>query len=96
MKKNECFKVHKISPRGSAQDVKVMQILELSRLWEEKNIKFTNPVSKSREPSSMEESDFYSALNLLVEEDKKRDAVDALIELKENNGKYIACSIFSM
>ena len=59
----------------------------IKRLSEEKDIMFTNPVLKSREPSSMEESDFYLALNLQVEEDKKRDAVDALIELKENNRK---------
>ena len=59
----------------------------IKRLWEEKNIKFTNPVLRSREPSSMEESDFYLALNLQVEEDKKKDAVDAPIELKDNNRK---------
>ena len=59
----------------------------MKRLWEEKNIKFINPVLRSREPSNMEESDFYLALNLQVEVDKKRDTVDALIELKENNRK---------
>ena len=53
----------------------------IKKLWEEKNIKFTNPAL----PSSTEETDFYLALDLQVEEDKKRDAVDALIELKENN-----------
>ena len=55
----------------------------IKRSWEEKNIKFTYPTL----PSSMEESDFYLAFNLQVEEDKKRDAVDALTELKENNRK---------
>ena len=30
----------------------------IKRLWEEKNIKFTNPVKKSRDPYGMEESDF--------------------------------------
>ena len=55
----------------------------IKRLWEEKNTKFTNPAL----PSSVEESDFYLALNLQVEEDKKRDAVDALIKLKENTRK---------
>ena len=41
---------------------------------EKKNIKFTNPVLRSREPSSMEESDFYLALCVQVEEDKTRDS----------------------
>ena len=59
----------------------------IKRLWEEKNIKFKNPVLRSHEPSSMEKSDFYLALNLQVEEDKKRDAVDAPVELKGNNRK---------
>ena len=88
IKKNECFQSAQNIGRGIRTGCESgANFGAIKRLWEEKNIKFTNPVLRFREPSSMEESDVYLALYLQVEEDKNRDPVDALIERKENNRK---------
>ena len=75
----------------------MVQISELSKGNGKKKHQVYKLSFKVRKPSSMEESDFYLALNLQVEDDKKREPVDALVKLEENNRKkiHLAC-IFSM